>query len=356
MNHVEILKKSWKILWNYRALWLFGFIVALTSPRGNNGGNGGRGSGNNSSGSFLDWPKDMKFEFYQLGNRFTEWWNPEIQHTVIIIGIVILIIGLLLGAIFAVGRYVSQTAMILMVDRYEETGEKVSWRKGFFLGWSRAAWRLFLVNLVIYLPLVLVIITMIGIAFLPLLLGVASVPILTWTGVVSTIGLIFLVIFVIFLVVVALSLVMEMIYRVVVLQNSGVIEGIRLGLKLVRSNLKDVFVMWLLLVGIQVGFSIFLLPVVLVLGAIGLLLGGGSGMGIFFLIQAVTNTTAGWIGGGIFGLSLFIVIMVIPLAFLGGLLETYSSTVWTLVYHSVVAPVALLPDKEGLEERSVLPE
>ena len=34
----KILKRSWHILWNYRVLWIFGFILAMTA--------GGNGSGN----------------------------------------------------------------------------------------------------------------------------------------------------------------------------------------------------------------------------------------------------------------------------------------------------------------------
>src|SRR5512136_675031 len=32
----KILKQSWHILWNYRVLWLFGFLLAITVGSGNN--------------------------------------------------------------------------------------------------------------------------------------------------------------------------------------------------------------------------------------------------------------------------------------------------------------------------------
>ena len=31
----KILKRSWNILWNYRLLWVFGFLLALTMGSGN---------------------------------------------------------------------------------------------------------------------------------------------------------------------------------------------------------------------------------------------------------------------------------------------------------------------------------
>ncbi len=29
MKHSEILKRAWKILWDYKALWIFGVILAI---------------------------------------------------------------------------------------------------------------------------------------------------------------------------------------------------------------------------------------------------------------------------------------------------------------------------------------
>ena len=38
-----------------------------------------------------------------------------------------------------------------MVDEYENTGTKMTVREGFRIGWSRTAWRLFLINLIVNL-------------------------------------------------------------------------------------------------------------------------------------------------------------------------------------------------------------
>ena len=31
MHYIDVLKQSWQLLWNYKLLWIFGFIVALTT-------------------------------------------------------------------------------------------------------------------------------------------------------------------------------------------------------------------------------------------------------------------------------------------------------------------------------------
>ena len=51
MDPIKIIKRAWQILWSYRALWIFGMLVALTAggffpPRG--GGNSGGGGGESS--------------------------------------------------------------------------------------------------------------------------------------------------------------------------------------------------------------------------------------------------------------------------------------------------------------------
>lgn len=341
MDYSHILKRSWNILWSYRALWIFGIIIALTTPRGNNSGGSGRGSGSSNTGNFFNrqTPDSIRREFSKLAEIFNQWFDAETQRTMVIIAITVMAVLMLIGLVMAVGRYVSQTAMIRMVDRYESSGVKVSWREGFRLGWSRSAWRLFLTNLVIFLPLFVVILLMIGSAFLPVILGMAASTGLTWAGVVSSIGLAMLVGFVIFLVVTALSLVMEIISRVVVLQETGVIEGIRLGLNLVKDHFKDVVLMWLILIGVQLGYLLVLIPALLIVGTVSFLVSGGVGTGVYFLSQVISDPTTGWIVAGIAGLILFITLLAIPMVFLGGLLETYLSTAWTLAYRSVVKSV-----------------
>ena len=34
MNYQKVLKRSWDMVWRYRALWLFGAILALTTVNG----------------------------------------------------------------------------------------------------------------------------------------------------------------------------------------------------------------------------------------------------------------------------------------------------------------------------------
>ena len=340
MNHSQILKRAWSILWSYRALWIFGFILALTAPSSNNSSNI-RYSFNQSDLSNKNVPAEIQRGLRELNDLIDIRWGPEAVQTVVTVIILVVAFFLMLAVLFAILRFVSKTAIIRMVDNHEASGEKVGWRQGFRMGWSRQAWRVFVVNLVVFLPVFLVLVVLFGCAIAPVLLTRFSNGLATWTGVIATIGLVFLLIFLMLLLVIILSLFMETINRVVVLQDTGVMEGIQLGWQLVRRNIKDVFLMWLILVGIQIGFAIVLIPLVLFLLAVGAVIGGGAGFGMFHLANALWSQGAGWVSAFITGLALFFLVVGIPLLFLGGLKETFLSTVWTLTYRALVQPAML---------------
>jgi len=353
MNHTQILKRAWNILWSFRALWIFGILLALTTPSGNNENNL-RYSLNQRETRRLNLPTDLQSALDRV-NAFLRDLSPVTERTIITVVVVIVIVGILLAVLGAFIHYTSKTALVRMVDQYEGNGEKATWRQGFRLGWSRSAWRLFLVNLAVFGPVVVIFFVLMGCALLPFFLGPLSGNASTWMGVIATIGLAFLIAFLLFLVVLALSLVMETIDRVVVLQETGVRDGIRLGWQLVRQNFKDVFLMWLILLGIQIGFVIALIPVLMVLGLVGLLVGGGGGFGLYYLVNTITNPLPAIISGAVFGGTLFLLLVGLPLLFLGGLKETYISTVWTLTYRALTAPTAAISLPGGVDESPVLP-
>src|SRR5436190_1326626 len=124
MDHIRILKRAFSITTTYRALWIFGILVALTA--------GGRISGSGrSSGSSIP------------GARTWPTLSPEAVTGLIVAGVVVLCVALVLFVAAVIARYVAETALIRMVDQHEATGVKVGFRQGLRLGWTRAARRLF---------------------------------------------------------------------------------------------------------------------------------------------------------------------------------------------------------------------
>lgn len=342
MDHFKILRRAYHISLNYRALWIFGILLALTTPSPRNSGSssGGASGGGGSAGfpppgSFQDVPWNMQQALAGVAGFL----------------VVLVCLVLLLAVVFTILRYVSETSLIRMVDRYETEGETVSVREGFRSGWSQAAFRMFLVDLVVGLLSVLAVL---------LLLLVAAVPLLVWTGesqpahVIGTaisVGLFLLVILLIIAAAIIFSVVFQFIHRAVVLEDLGVRDAIRRGFTMVRQRLGDVTVMALLLFGLGIVWVVVMIPVFILLVLAGLVLGGLPGLLVGWITSLFAEGPLMYILGAAIGVPIFLIVVVAPILFLNGLYETYKSSTWTLTFREVKAlersaPVSPAPAAE----------
>jgi hypothetical protein len=234
-----------------------------------------------------------------------------------------------------------------MVDDYEETGERRSVRRGFQMGWSVSALRLFLIDLGIGVPTALAFLLVFALTLSPLLLWLTESNVAGAIGTVLTIGLFFLAVLLAIVVGVALSVLKHFFQRVCVLEKQGVMESIRQGYAFARRHLQDVGLMWLIMVGVNIGWGILMIPVALLLVALGAALGGGLGLAVYGAAEAAGGATP-WIAAVLAGLPVFILVMGGPLAFLGGLMETFKSSTWTLTYRELRALERLEPETPEL--------
>jgi hypothetical protein len=320
MDYGKILKQAWHTVWRYRALWVFGAILALTT--------GGGGS------NWLQYTFNR--EDLPLGVRLDQI-PAEAVSTLIAIGIGLAFLILVFIVAAAIARYVSETALIRMVDEHEETGEQRTARQGFRMGWSRSAWRLFLIDLLVGVPVALAFILLFLLAAAPLLLWAIQSTAAGAFGTVLTIGLGLLVILLAIVVSVTLSVLMRFFRRVCVLEQRGVTESIGRGYFMVKQNVKDVAVLWLIMLGLGIGWGILMIPVTLVVLFLGALIGGLPALLAGVLADLALGGAAPWIVGLAVGIPLFILVVAAPLLFLGGLWEVFKSSVWTLTYRELRA-------------------
>ncbi len=125
IDPIKILKRAWYILWSYRTLWVFGLILAIAagSSAGNGSNNGTRyeqssGEGMPTPHSLQDALRDAQHELSQLFQRGipeAHITGQEITTFLWVIGAFVLVM-MLVGIVMAVARYVSETAVIRMVD------------------------------------------------------------------------------------------------------------------------------------------------------------------------------------------------------------------------------------------------
>jgi hypothetical protein len=353
VDHIKVLKRAFHITWNYKTLWIFGIILALTVGGGYNPSNpGSPDSGPQPEYTFegteeipenIELPDGREVTVPQVLRAVTTW-----------IAIGVTLTGLCCCAVFiwivvaTVARYVAETALIRMVDDYEETGEKRTIREGFRMGWSRTSLHLFLIDLlvfvasiVVFLPLIILLVALVGLSIAAIeALGAIVLGII---GFVAATGLLFLIILLGILSGVAVEFVKPFFQRACVMEGLGVIDSIKHALSFVKRHFAwDIVIMWLIVVGLNFAWIIAMFIVTLLLLLASAILASIPAL----MVGGVTGLIFGWIVGlivgGIIGILAFCALMCASTTFLEGLRMTFLSSLWTLTYRELRA-------LEGLE-------
>lgn len=360
IDPTKILQRAWHILWNYRTLWVFGLILALVA------GASANSSGNNSARwredsrpyegpSFQNAQEALDYFQRELNQLFTQGipeaniTGPSLTAFLWTVG-VFLVLMLLMGILVTIAYYVSVGAVIRMVDEYENTGTKMTVREGFRIGWSRTAWRLFLINLIVNLPII--------IFFLAILIGAASFFFSAVNGradlgpanLVGIFTLLFLGCSVVVIWSVLFGLVRPFFWRVCVLEDAGVGESLRRGFAMVRENWKNVGLMWLVMIGLGIAWIvvsilavIVTIPLVIVTAIVAALVAAIPALLLVALFSAFLSGPLPWVAAGLFVLPLFSIIAFSPWLLLGSWQSVFTSAVWTLTYREIKALPAIAP-------------
>lgn len=355
IDPIKIIKRAWYILWNYRALWVFGLVLALVAG----GSSAGQGSNNSyqyqqnpqenpevspqsMQEAFRDFQREMN-KLFEQGISDINVSGQDLTTFLWIVGAFVLVM-LVLGIVMAIARYVSETAVIRMVDEYESTENKMTVRQGIRIGWSNTSWRLFLINLIVNLPAIalalVLLISGIGV-FFAVVNGSADFAAFS---VVSTVVLIFLTIFVVVIVTILLHLLRNFFWRICVLENASVRESFQRGFAMVLENWKNVGLMWLVMIGLGIVWAvasiilfIITIPVVVVTAILAVLV---VALPFLLLVGAFSLIVGGilpWIAAGLFVAPLFFTLAFSPWVLLGSWQAVYTSTVWTLTYREIKA-------------------
>lgn len=323
MDIGRVLARSLEITWRYKILWVFGFIMALTS------GNGG------SSG--------LRYDF--SGNNFRPGTNPpntpfsppQIPPG-IIIGVLamaacLFVLFLVLTLYF---RFVARGALVTYVRNVEQGTSPTlgaAWREG-----QRYYGRLLGLGFLFNVPLLLFSIVVVAIAVIPFIGTIIAAvsrsapgqttapdiaPIIS--GVFAFIGLICCAVVCLVVVSLVLHPIYEFAVRGIVLEESGISDGIRRGYSRLRMNIGPVGLLYLLLIGARLLYTV-------VLGVFAL---------PFAFLLAAAVAFAGSIQSPV--LIIFLALIIgLPLAliflFLEGLFQVFESNAWTEGYMALLAP------------------
>jgi hypothetical protein len=349
VNHIGVLGRSWHTLWHYRALWIFGIVLALVTVSWETAALLDRDDDWERQGiTVTRLPGETVWEAFRrtIGEEVDEA-NRELNRLLYRergIGLkvgVLSILAVLMGiaamayVIAKIARYVSETALIRMVGQYQETGERVDVRQGLRLGWSRSAWRLFLIDLLITVMAILAAVLLFGLILAPLPLWVNGSEGVIFAFAFLTGGLLLAAIGVVVVAGVAASLLKRLARQACALDGLTAIQAIGEGFRVLRRHPKDAGLMWLIVLGLKLGFAVAMVPVVFFLLGAGLVVGGFPALAAGGLAGLATTADVPVFVALALGLPMFLLVLFGPLVLMGGLREVLLSSVWTLSYQAL---------------------
>ena len=284
MDIGSILSRAWQIIWRHKVLWIFGILAGCTST-------------NYGSSNFrytMD-QGELPPQIQRFFNQIPDWQIATIIGISVLVILLLVIIAIFLGTIGRIG-------MIRGTLQADQAAERLEFSE-LFNGSLPYFWRVFLLNLLV------------GLAFAAIVVVVSVGLVITIVGLVCLIPLICLLVPIGWLV----TIITEQASIAIVVENLGILDGLRRGWDVVRNNLGPVIVMGLILilgVGLVGGFIIGLPFAAIVLPAL-------------FGVIAGTPTA---IRGGLAFAALCLVAYLPVLIVLNGILRGYIESAWTLTF------------------------
>jgi hypothetical protein len=313
MNYSEVFSNAWKIIWKFKALWIFGILSSCMRSSGSSSGSGGSSGGGSS---FLPGQGDLASPVLHFPGQIYQW-----AHLIQIKAEEDpWIIAAFIAAIFFL------VAFIIMLSLFAGTLGRVGVARGSWLadegetklGFSKILneslpffWRVFLLFLLIFcLVLVFIIILVVPVIFLTIL----------------TFGLIWLILIPVILPLILLMILFSLGFRALLEESIVAIAGENLGAwqaitrswnLLIEKPFPQLLVSFLTSLIEMVVSIIFVLPLIFIFLP-------------FFISLIFETTTALGIGAAISGLSLLVYLPLMITAF--GVLYAYMGSIWTLTF------------------------
>jgi len=249
MEYGKIVSRSASIVWRNKFLMILGIIASLASGSYSGGGSGSGGSGGESFGGF---------------EQLTEAQEAIAGLSVAVflaIGCVVLFLAIVLWAISSVAR----GGMIASVDSIE-SGEKSSFTHSWSAGWHKK-WTLLGIGIIPAIPGIILFV--VGVMALGVYGGIYA---LFGEGISPEFGAGGLAVTVVWLacvfgpVMLVLSILRNFAERACMLEDLGVVDSYRRGTSVLKSNIGEAIVLFLLQIGIFIvlGLILFVPGIILV--------------------------------------------------------------------------------------------
>ncbi len=348
------IKRAWNMVWKYKMLWLMAVLFVLF---GGAGSSGGSGSGYNFSAP-ANGAQDFNFHpeqysantpawVFEMGTFFEEKVMPlftpdRLVGTILVMVAILLGFSIVMGLLTALVRYPAETAILRLVDHYEEDGSKAKFKQGWKLGWNIRAFRVWLIDLIIGAP-ALVVVGGIGAGFALFLFNFADKgDISRVPGMVALFILGGFLIFVLAILMVFVSVLREYIVRAIAIDGASVGEGFKQGWAMMAHNFKNTFLTWLVMLGINIGLGfalmiafLLLIPVFAVLVIPGAVVGAIPAAIAYGISVIFTSGFWPWLIAALIAMPFFFMVVFSPVTLIGGWVTLFSSSIWTQTYREM---------------------
>lgn len=313
MDFGEVLKKSWKIVWKFKVLWIFGILAGCGTGGGGSYYNNTYRTGTSGSGTTPTLPPG--FESAML--KFFQWFaNPAVIAVFISVIRIIVILSIFLGTIGQIG-------LIKGAMQADEGAERLTFG-GLWKDSAPYFWRMFGLSLLIGIPL-FIIVFVIAISFILMIMPLSR----SGGGSGDTAVLILLpVLCALFCVVMLLSIVISFVAvqarNAIIIENQTIPGSLQRGWEVLTKNLGPILIVWVILLGIGLAAGIVIaLPILIILVPIFISMMNSTGT------FAVTPLI-------IAGLC---IVAYTPISLVArGILLAYTQAVWTLTYLRLTKP------------------
>ncbi len=303
-DYKEVLTRAWQIIWKHKILWIFGIFAGCSrGGGGSGGGGGGGGSGGDGFSTGPDFNPQIQ-QFFEQAGRWIEqnWWVIVVF---VVAVLVLVLIAIFLGTIGRIG-------LIRGTFQADVGAEKLLFGTLFRESFPYF-WRVFGLSVIIgliffalFIPIILFGVLTAGIGFLCLLPLICILIPVSW----------------------AVMTILEQANAAIVIDNLGIMDGVRKGWDICKSNVGTIIIMALILwIGSAVLGLVIALPIIAI---------------VFFAFLGLAATSGDvstplWIAGICFVIYLPFVIV------LGGILTAYVQSAWALTYIRLAKPAAIEP-------------
>ena len=319
MDYGKVLSRAWEITWRWKVLWILGFLASL-----------GNGFGSSSNATYSTDSSDW------WGKGYGPYIPPDVIGILAAVGCLAFIIAIALWVISVIARG-GLIAGVQQVEDENSTRFGQAWRVG-----ASRFWTLFGLSVLTALPTFILVLLGVGVL---VLLIVGTVGAFDTSEALGALGITASVLFggILCCGAILLGIVLTQIRvygeRAAILEGLGWIEAFKRGWQVLKENLGPTIVLWIIF--LVIGFA---------LGALILAALAAFGAPIAAILGYGRVEPGAWIAAPICCGGLLVMIVI---ALVGSIVETFTSATWTLAYRELtglVAPPAEEPAAEPIAE------